>query len=113
MAFNLRLHFRYKNSYRTKPLLQLSRTVKIHLWFVKIERLLQCMILQIKDNAIINWIVFTQTLHGQRFHVLLTWHTRLEYLEQDVSELEFLFVGFISLVILQEVSDDCFCDLET
>lgn len=40
MAFNLRLHFRYKNSYRTKPLLQLSRTVKIHLWFVKIERLL-------------------------------------------------------------------------
>lgn len=40
-----------------------------------------------------------------------TWHTRLEYLEQDVSELEFLFVGFISLVILQEVSNDCFCDL--
>lgn len=42
-----------------------------------------------------------------------TWHTGLENLEQDVSELEFLFVGFIRLVILQEVSNDCFCDLET
>lgn len=38
------------------------------------------------------------------------WHTGLEYLEQNISELEFLFVGFIRLVILQEVSDDCFCD---